>query len=299
VVGRRLNRRVVGATALVAGAGWAALGLPDTPAVRGEVAAGPSLQTTATAVSPQQTPVSPQPTPTPRPLRFFPVAPVFVAYYALVDGPRTMGQAISPLMTVNGVPAQYFEKARLEDRRATNPTGNVAFDFEYGLLVDEMQAISSPRPVGGERSTVTYATINRQSAPDLRAPVPPGGEAGGVVDNPDGTTFIPFSAVLAAAPGHSVPAVFWRFMNDPVLFPGGWLHDIGLPITPLLNAIVDKGRFIGPTLIPAPNVPIQLQAFQRTILTYDPANPDGFQTERANTGTDFFFVFPQQFPLFP
>ena len=46
-------------------------------------------------------------------------------------------------------------------------------------------------------------------------------------------------------------------------------------------------------------VPIQLQAFQRTILTFDPANPDGFQTERANTGTDYFFVFPQQFPQFP
>jgi hypothetical protein len=42
---------------------------------------------------------------------------------------------------------------------------------------------------------------------------------------------------------------------------------------------------------------IQLQAFQRTILTYDPANPAGFQTERANTGTDFFSVFPEQFPL--
>jgi hypothetical protein len=210
-----------------------------------------------------------------------------------------MGQAISPLLTVNGVAAQYFEKARLEDRRASNRTGNVAFDFEYGLLVDEMQAIRSLRPVGGERSTVTYATLNQQSAAALRVPVPAGGEAGGVVDNPDGTTFIPFSADLAAAPGHAVPAVFWTFMNDPVLFPGGWLHDIGLPITPLLSALVDKGRFIGPTIVPATNVPIQLQAFQRTILTYDPANPAGFQTERANTGTDFFFVFPEQFPLLP
>jgi hypothetical protein len=231
------KRRALGATVLAAGAGWAVLQLPDAPVASGEAVAGPLLQ--ATAVSPQPTPISPQPTPTPRPLRFFPVAPVFVAYYALVDGPRTMGQAISPLVTVNGVAAQYFEKARLEDRRATNPTANPAFDFEYGLLVDEMKAVNSLRPVGGERSSVTYATINQQAAPELRAPVPDGGEAGGAVDLPDGTTFVPFSADLAAAPGHAVPAVFWQFMNDPVLFPGGWLHDIGLPITPPLTALVD------------------------------------------------------------
>jgi hypothetical protein len=288
---------VAGAAVLAAAAGWGVSRLPDAPAAAGAGAAGPLLQ--ATAVSPQPTPASPQPTPTPRPLRFYPVAAIFVPYYAQVDGPRTMGQAISPLVVVNGVAAQYFEKARLEDRRATNPTGDPAFDFEYGLLVDEMQAISSPRPVGGERSTVTYATINRQAVASLRDPVPDGGEAGGVVDLPDGTTFIPFSADLSAAPGHAVPAVFWQFMNDPVLFPGGWLHDIGLPITPLLNAVVDKGRIIGTTVVPVTNVPIQVQAFQRTILTFDPANPDGFQTERANTGTDYFSVFPERFPLSP
>jgi hypothetical protein len=162
-----------------------------------------------------------------------------------------------------------------------------------------MKAVNSPRPVGGDRSNVTYATINQQAAASLRVPVPDGGEGGGVVELPDGTTFVPFSADLTAAPGHAVPAVFWQFMNDPVLFPGGWLHDIGLPITPALSALVDKGRIIGTTIIPVTAVPIQLQAFQRTILTFDPANPDGFQTERANTGTDFFFVFPQQFPQVP
>jgi hypothetical protein len=291
------RRRVIGATALAVAAGWGVLRLPDAPAASGEGVGGPLFQ--ATAVSPQPTAASPQPSPTPRPLRFFPVAAVFVPYYAQVDGPRTMGQAISPLLTVNGVAAQYFEKARLEDRRATNRTGDPAFDFEYGLLVDEMHAIGSPRPVGGERSSVTYATINRQSAASLRIPVPDGGESGGVVELPDGATFIPFSSDLAAAPGHAVPAVFWDFMNDPILFPGGWLHDVGLPITPALPALVDKGRIIGTTVVPVTGAPIQLQAFQRTILTFDPANPDGFQTERANTGTDYFFVFPQQFPPFP
>ena len=133
------------------------------------------------------------------------MAPVFVNYYSLVDGPRTLGQAISPLLQVNGVPAQYFEKARLEDRRSTNTTGNPAFDFEYGLLVDEMKAINSPRPIGGERSNVTYATINQQSAENLRVPVPPGFQSGNVATNADGSIFIPFTADLSAAPATTCP----------------------------------------------------------------------------------------------
>ena len=267
--------------------------VPDAPAF-GETVAGPLLQ--ATAVSPQPTSTSAQPPPPAKPLRFFPVDPLFAPYYALVDGPRTMGQAISPRLTVNGVAAQYFEKARLEDQRANNRTGNPAYDFEYGLLVDEMKAVNSLRPVGGDRSNVTYATINQQSAASLRVPVPAGFQNGSVFSNPDGSTFIPFTADLTAAPGHNVPGFFWQYINQPDLFPGGWLHDIGLPITPLMNAIVDKGRIIGSTVTMFTNVPIQLQAYQRTILTYDPANPEGYLVERANTGTDYFFVFPNQFP---
>ena len=291
---RKVSRRLIGATAITAAAGGVVLyAVPDAPAF-GETVAGPLLQ--ATAVSPQPTSTSPQPPPPARPLRFYPVDPLFVPYYALVDGPRTMGQAISPLMSVNGVNAQYFEKARLEDQRANNRTGNPAYDFEYGLLVDEMKAVNSLRPVGGDRSNVTYATINQQSAASLRVPVPAGFQNGSVFTNPDGSTFIPFTADLTAAPGHNVPTFFWQYMNQPDLFPGGWLHDIGLPITPLMNAIVDKGRIIGTTVTMFTNVPIQLQAYQRTILTYDPANPEGYLVERANTGTDYFFVFPNQFP---
>lgn len=291
---RKVSRRLIGATAITAAAGGVVLyAVPDAPAF-GETVAGPLLQ--ATAVSPQPTSTSPQPPPPARPLRFYPVDPLFAPYYALVDGPRTMGQAISPLMSVNGVNAQYFEKARLEDQRANNRTGNPAYDFEYGLLVDEMKAVNSLRPVGGDRSNVTYATINQQSAASLRVPVPAGFQNGSVFTNPDGSTFIPFTADLTAAPGHNVPPFFWQYMNLPDLFPGGWLHDIGLPITPLMNAIVDKGRIIGTTVTMFTNVPIQLQAYQRTILTYDPANPEGYLVERANTGTDYFFVFPNQFP---
>jgi hypothetical protein len=288
------NRRLMGLTVVGAAVGGATLLLSDTPA-SGEVVAGPAAQ--ATAVSPQ----SPQPTPTtaggpppPRPVRFFPVDSRFQDYYNRVDGPRTMGSAISrPTTTVDGRPAQYFEKARLEDRTGESP--NPEWQFAYGLLVDEMKAVRSQAPVGGDRSNVTYSTIQDESAESRRI-APPAGFGGNVLLRGDGSAFIPFSADLSVAAGHNVPRVFWDYINDPTLFPGGWLHDIGLPITEPIEARVDKGIIIGTTVTPVTNRPITIQAFQRTILTYDAANPAGFLVERANTGTDFYTIFPDRVP---
>jgi hypothetical protein len=158
-----------------------------------------------------------------------------------------------------------------------------------------MAAANSARPVGGDASTVTYATINQLSQPALQIPVP-SGFTGGTATLANGSTFIPYSADLSPTPGHTVPPYFWDYMNRSDLFPAGWLHDIGLPTTEPTQAIVSKGRIVGNQIIPLTNYPITVQAFQRTILTYDPENPDGFQTERANTGTDYASAFPQNVP---
>ena len=280
----RISRRAIGAVAAGSAVGGIILALPQ-PSVFGEVSSGPLPQ------SPQQSPQA-----TPRPVRFYQVDPQFLSYYVQVDGPRTLGGAISPLTTtIDGQPAQYFEKARLENRTATNRSGNPAFNFEFGLLVDEMKAVRSLRPIGGEASTVNYDTLQTESDPARREPAP-SGFSGNVQVRADGSVFIPFTADLSAAPGHVVPPYFWEFMNRGDLFPGGWLHDIGLPITRQLPAVVDKGRIIGTTVTRFSGVPIQIQGFQRSILTYDPANPAGFLTERANTGTDFMAVFPERVP---
>ncbi|MGH2371696.1 MAG: hypothetical protein ACRDI2_26285, partial [Chloroflexota bacterium] len=218
----------------------------------------------------------------------------FEAYYNQVDGFRVMGRAISPLaQTVDGKPAQYFEKVRLEDRtgESTNPNWQLA----YGLLVDEMKAARSLAPVGGDESTVTYNTIQDASAESRRVPAP-AGFSGNVQVRSDEWVFIPFTADLSPAPGHLVPPYFWEYMNRDELFPGGWLHDIGLPITPTIDARVDKGIIIGTEETRVTNRPITIQAFQRTILTYDPANPAGYLVERANTGTDFWTIFPGRVP---
>ena len=45
---------------------------------------------------------------------------------------------------------------------------------------------------------------------------------------PEEAVFVPFDSALNSAPGHYVPARFWGYINQPSLFPAGWVHDIGL-----------------------------------------------------------------------
>jgi hypothetical protein len=87
------------------------------------------------------------------------------------------------------------------------------------------------------------------------------------------------------APGQLVPAYLWQEMTRHDRTPGGWLHDLGLPVTPAVAATVTKGS--------AGTRAIVVQAFQYAILTYDPRNAPPYQVEHANIGADYAKVFPQ------
>jgi hypothetical protein len=215
----------------------------------------------------------------------FAVAPAFHEFYDRYDGARVLGGPLSPPAAVNGVPVQYFEKGRLEDH--STGTDNPAWQLQYGLLVDELQQAQADVPFGGDVSPVTYARVNRLADASQRLP-PPADFVEGVAQLNDGTVFIPFSGDLSAAPGHFVPTRFWEYMNNKLYFPGGWVHDIGLPITEAVQLDVQKNG------LGARHV--QVQAFQRTVLTYDPENPPDWQVERANVGTDFARAFPERVP---
>ena len=153
----------------------------------------------------------------------------------------------------------------------------------YGLLADELQNLAALVPVGDDRSTVTYADLHRYARPEIRSDPRPG-SPGGIEPRPGGSVFIPYTPDLSPAPGHIVPSYFWQYLNRTDLFLAGWLHDVGLPLTGVLDATVDKGEMTGRR--------IKIQAFQRTVLTYDPLNPPEWQIERANVGRDYLTVFP-------
>lgn len=210
------------------------------------------------------------------------VAPRFAAHYEEIDGLRLLGSPITGEITREPLPRQFFEKGLLEDHTATLGAAG-PWGYMYGLLVDELQATRVNLPVGGDRSTISYATINDYAAPELRSDPGLGGNPG-VGPRPGGGVFIPYTTDLSPAPGHIVPNYFWAYLNRDDLFPNGWLHDVGLPMTGVMDAVVDKGDARGRR--------IKLQAFQRTVLTYDPLNPPDWQIERANVGTDYLKAFP-------
>jgi hypothetical protein len=74
-------------------------------------------------------------------------------------------------------------------------------------------------------------------------------------------------------------------LTDAHSMPGGWLRDIGLPMTPAVQATVTKGS-LGKRII-------TIQAFQDAILTDDPRSPAASRVERANIGSDYATAFPE------
>ncbi|MCW5854094.1 MAG: hypothetical protein KIT87_28765, partial [Anaerolineae bacterium] len=204
------------------------------------------------------------------------VAPWFRRYYDTYDGLRLLGQPLTAPASVDGWPAQLFEKGRVEDHSAIER--DPQWKFMYGLLVDELVAARRPLPVGGDRSSLTYADLADAASEAYRV-APPAGLTRGTYTLSNGSVFVPLDPKLDAAPGHTVPPLFWTYINRADLFPGGWLHDVGLPITEPLTAMVDKGDIVGRR--------ITVQAFQRTVLTYDPLNPPAWRVERANVGRDY------------
>lgn len=197
------------------------------------------------------------------------VGRAFRDFYQTQDGMRLLGASQTGIRKVDGYPAQYFEKGRLEDHQAE--TQDPTWRMMYGRVTAELM----------ERATNTVANSTNLTYGDLQRaageqqPVPAGFTSGTLAV--DGGVFVPLDSQLLAAPGYVVPDVFWNYINRPELFPGGWLHDVGLPLTNVVTAqTVKQGE----------RRTITMQAFERTILTFDPQNPDGWQVERGNIGTD-------------
>jgi hypothetical protein len=214
---------------------------------------------------------------------------------------------------------QYFDKARME---INNPNGdrNNPFFVTNGRLVVEMvggrvqtgdnqfdSVVPAEIPVagdtpGGNIDTPTYATLYRvaniggtggpgeQRAPgtQIQATLNHLGQVGTLP--PGGPTLDDRTKVAVYVPetGHNVPQAFWDFLNvrGPVYDNGtykedtvvNWVFAMGYPITePYWITIRVAGR----------DYPVLFQAFERRVLTYNPANPAAFQVEMGNVGLHY------------
>jgi hypothetical protein len=200
------------------------------------------------------------------------VDPLFRDFYGRHQGLRVLGNPVGGRTSIAGFLAQYFEKGRIEDHRSE--TANPSWEFLYGRLVPEMMDRNPSGAVSG--TDIRYSDLRAKHDAGLRWAVPNGYRAGTTLMTKEGV-FVPFDPALRAVPGYKVPDFFWRYINQASLFPGGWLHDIGLSITEAFPATVIKN---------GARRDIIMQAFERTVLSYDPQNPLAWQIERANIGWD-------------
>jgi hypothetical protein len=206
------------------------------------------------------------------------IDPLFRDYYNRHQGIRLLGYPLTALVEAEGFPAQYFEKGRIEDHR--RDVSNPRWQYMYGRLTAELIERNAPGSVSA--TAITYADLRRYADPAHRTPTPQH-FAGGVLPLHDGM-FVPFDPQLRPSPGYIVAPYFWAYMNQANLFPGGWLHDIGLPMSETFTAVTSKQ---------GERRTIFMQAFERTVLTYDMRNPAGWQVERGNIGADALRSLPQ------
>jgi hypothetical protein len=199
------------------------------------------------------------------------VADPFRDYYEQHQGMRVLGSPLTALTEHGGYPAQYFEKGRLEDHHGE--VSDPRWVLMYGRLTEELMERSPNDAVSA--TSVTYAELRRQASPASRR-APPAGFKGGTQALSDGV-FVPYDSLLRPAPGAVVPRYFWSYINRADLFPGGWLHDIGLPMTAAISVRASKN---------GQQRDIVIQAFERAVLTLDPKNPPAWQVERGNLGSD-------------
>ncbi len=231
------------------------------------------------------------------------------ALFVAPDGPKL--PRTEPYRDLEGGlrTVQYFEKARME--LTTPDKGRVT----AGLLVREMVSgmlqlgdtqmepyapagvpvagdpLNNPCPTYATLAKVASITPTANSAPD---------RTGTAIDGAlktDGT-IIPVAGVAdpttygyyVPETKHNIAAPFWAFLNQQGTVIGGdgkltkaKLFDppffaVGLPITePFWTKAIVGGKARD----------VLLQAFERRVLTYTPANSDGFKVEMGNVGAAY------------
>lgn len=214
------------------------------------------------------------PTEPPRALAQTSTADLFATYYWQHRGEVTLGPQLSPVLEVDGMQVQYFARGRLEDQR--HLTENPAEAVGYTPLTHALIAAAPQLAIDG--LPITYGALLEQYGE--KYPVPEG-LTGGTRFLPEGV-FVPADYGLAPVPGYIVPYQFWTYINRVSLFPGGWVHDVGLPMTQAFHLRVPTAEGERQLIV---------QAFDRTVLLLDLSEQYDWSVRRANIGTDAAWVY--------
>jgi hypothetical protein len=202
---------------------------------------------------------------------------------------------------------QYFDKSRMEiNNPATNEVTNglLATELIRGRLqkgdnYDQDGEERGPAQVNvagddDDTSGPTYASLRgllgQPALPVGTAITETINRAGFVNDDPSKAGYGVTAAYYVPETQHSVASVFWDYLqttgpvvvgnsrrNEKLFEP--WYAAVGLPISRAYWARVKVAGVVQDVLI---------QAFERRVLTYTPANPPGWRVEMGNIGRHYY-----------
>ena len=225
----------------------------------------------------------------------FAVAPAFTTYYGAHDGQNTLGAAITPAFTSNLGETQFFAGGALVSAGDETPDAIASAasdgpgdldpklardgvdDSESGVIAlslsQELLALGSAAPIGGDDSGATYATLRAAARPAAFLTAPTPSKSDQVIKEP-GEPEVILSAQQAfvvegkrdgQAAGHTVPLALWAYINRGDVAPQGWATDIGAPLTEPLSITATRGGARHHLLV---------QAFAQVTLIADLDQPD-------------------------
>ena len=237
-------------------------------------------------------------------------------------GPGPIAHKMEPLAESPGGfrEVQYYDKARMEVNDP-NADRNSQWYVTNGLLVYEMisgrlqvgtnrfeQKQPAAIPVAGDNMTAgpgnftpTYAAMARVATlanGQNRAQPRAGQEINQMLAADGSVRELPGNMRPGAQPklqyydavlGHNIPDVFWTFMTQRgVVYENGqfregqvfdWVYALGYPVTePYWIEVSIKGQ----------RSVVLMQAFQRRLLTYNPANDPQWRVEMGNVGLQYY-----------
>ncbi|HEU4792202.1 MAG TPA: hypothetical protein VFS96_00960 [Nitrolancea sp.] len=229
-----------------------------------------------------------------------------------VWGPRSSSSALNEPFA--GAPGgqrtvQYFDKSRME---INDPNGDPTslWYVTNGLLGKEL--VTGNLQTGPDRfEPHDPATVNVSGDPSdaqaptyasfssrLKSPPLPSGStitqtldrAGNVGNDPSLTG----QGVTVGSPvtetNHAVASVFWDFMTSSGLVA----ENEGTTTAPLFQdpfyatGFPISEAYWSRVLVEGVSEPVLIQVFERRVLTYNPANPDGWEVEAGNVGQHYY-----------
>jgi len=213
---------------------------------------------------------------------------------------------------------QYFDKGRME---INDPNGNKSDPFYVtsGLLSGEMisgyvtEGFTKTTYLGpafinlasdlDDRTAPTYQSFNgvsnipgafedRRAAPATGQPVTTAIDRQGVTRPwpPDHPTYGVQNVFYSEITGHNIPNVFWNYLNSqgPIIQDGQVVNGplfspifyvTGYPISEAYWSYVKvSGRYTD----------VLIQAYERRVLTFIPANTEGWQVQLGNDGQHYY-----------